>query len=221
MGNEYKIYDADGEELKVGDEVVQVQKAHFAEHDFPKELFPVLKINSIAAYGISFKVRPDYNNNPKRFKKLKSINVVKVDINGKETNPKDAVGIQKWRQFTTVPMTVLAEVGVAMLEGARKYGRHNYRVAGVRTSVYVDAAMGHIMQYWEGENIDPDSGLPHIDKAIASLMILRDAEIQGKLTDDRPPVAKLDAVRSNLQGVVDELFKKHPEAKKAFTEKDQ
>ena len=58
--------------------------------------------------------------------------------NWKETNPKDAVGIRKWRNFATVSMTVMAEVGVAMMEGARKYGRHNYRVSGVRASVYVD-----------------------------------------------------------------------------------
>src|SRR3546814_1076431 len=76
----------------------------------------------------------------------------------KDTNPKDAVGTKKWRQFSTIPVTIIWELGVAMLEGARKYGRHNYRVAGVRGSVYVDAAIGHITQWWEGEDLDPDTG---------------------------------------------------------------
>lgn len=136
----------------------------------------------------------------------------------KDTNPKDAVGIRKWRQFTTIPLTVMAELGVAMLEGARKYGKHNYRVAGVRASVYVDAAMGHIMQWWEGEDYDRDSGLSHIVKAIASMTVLRDAMIQGKLVDDRPPRAELDRVRADLQDVVDEMFGRYPDPKQAYTE---
>lgn len=139
-------------------------------------------------------------------------------LTAKDTNPKDAVGIRKWRQFTTIPLTVMAELGVAMLEGARKYGRHNYRVAGVRASVYVDAAFGHIMQWWEGEDTDKDSGLSHITKAIASLTVLRDAMIQSKLLDDRPPKAAMDRVRYDLQEVVDGMFVRHPTPAQAYTE---
>lgn len=139
-------------------------------------------------------------------------------MNTKETNPKDAVGVKKWRQFSTIPTTVLAEVGVGMLEGARKYGRHNYRVAGVRSSVYFDAAWGHLMQWWEGEDIDQDSGLSHITKAICSLFVLRDAMIQNMLTDDRPPKANLDALRADLQRAVDEIFARHPDPVPAFIE---
>lgn len=138
--------------------------------------------------------------------------------NKKDTNPKDAVGIQKWRQYSTVPMTVIWELGVAMLEGARKYGRHNYRVSGVRASVYVDAAKGHIDQWWEGEDLDPDSNLSHVTKAIASLVVLRDAMINDKFVDDRPPKANLEVVRNNLQNVVDDMFEKHPVPAEAFTE---
>lgn len=104
----------------------------------------------------------------------------------KPTNPKDAIGIRK-APMSVVPMGVVAELGVAMLEGASKYGRHNYRGVGVRTSVYFDAAMRHLISFWEGEDTDPDSGLSHITKAIASLAVLRDAQMQAKCTDDRPP----------------------------------
>lgn len=133
----------------------------------------------------------------------------------KETNPKDAVGIRKWRIFSTIPMTVVWELGVAMMEGARKYGRHNYRVSGVRASVYVDATMGHVTQWWEGEDTDADSGLNHITKAIASLVVLRDAMIQKQIVDDRPPAANVDMVRNDLQAVVDAMFEKYPEPKEA------
>lgn len=139
----------------------------------------------------------------------------------KDTNPKDAVGTKKWRQYCTIPTTILWELGVAMLEGARKYGRHNYRIAGVRASVYVDAAKGHIDQWWEGEDIDEESKLNHLVKAIASLVVLRDAMIQNKWVDDRPPKTDLDTLRKDLQEAVDGIFERIPEAKDAYLEGDQ
>ena len=127
----------------------------------------------------------------------------------KDSNPKDAIGVKKWRQFFTVPLQVLWEVGVAMLEGALKYGRHNYRASGVRASVYVDAAIGHILSWTEGQDLDPDTRLSHITKAIASLFVLRDAEMNGFLVDDRPPRVDVEGHAARLQEIVDEMFEKH------------
>ena len=107
----------------------------------------------------------------------------------KDTNPKDAIGIRK-APMSTVPGNVIAEIGVAMLEGASKYGRHNYRAAGVRASVYYDAAMRHLISWWEGEDIDPDSGMSHITKLLACMTVLRDAMHQDMWEDDRPPRSK-------------------------------
>ena len=107
-------------------------------------------------------------------------------LTSKDTNPKDLVGSRK-TPISVIPVAVLYDVGLAMLEGTVKYGRSNYRVAGVRASVYFDAGVGHLFDWWEGDNIDPDSGLSHVTKAIASLVVLRDAMLQGKLVDDRPP----------------------------------
>lgn len=131
----------------------------------------------------------------------------------KPSNPKDSVGIKRV-PFSTVPAIPVAEVGLAMLEGALKYGRHNYRAIGVRSSVYYDAAMRHLTRWWEGEDIDPDSGLPHIVKALASLIVLRDAEICGKLTDDRPPASPEWATKLNEMAA--NLVEQYPEAKEAF-----
>lgn len=107
-------------------------------------------------------------------------------LSRKDTNPKDACGTAKVPR-STVSAVVMGEVGLAMLEGARKYGRHNYRVAGVRASVYYDATNRHLDDFWEGVDIDPESGIHHLSKAIASLMVLRDSIIQGNWIDDRPP----------------------------------
>lgn len=105
----------------------------------------------------------------------------------KDTNPKDAIGCAK-PPLSCVPMNVVLEIGAGMLEGSCKYGRHNYREAGVRSSIYFDATMRHLIAWWEGEDIDPDSGLSHITKALASLVVLRDAQMNGMVAnDDRPP----------------------------------
>lgn len=108
----------------------------------------------------------------------------------KESNPKDEIGGRK-APMSTLPAGVLAEMGVAMLEGKAKYGAYNYRVSGVRASVYYDALMRHIMAWWEGEDIDPDSGLSHVTKAIVTLAVLRDAQRNNMVTDDRPPVSPI------------------------------
>lgn len=136
----------------------------------------------------------------------------------KRSNPKDAVGTKKV-PLSTVSAPVMAELGLALLEGGRKYGRHNYRVVGVRASVYYDAAMRHLMAWWEGEDIDPDSGMHHTVKAMASLMVARDAEINGKITDDRPPKCPEGWV-SYLNQSAAEIVDQYPDAKDPYTEED-
>lgn len=132
----------------------------------------------------------------------------------KETNPKDAVGIRKVA-MSAVPAQPLMELGLAMMEGARKYGRHNYRVTGVRASVYYDAALRHLMAYWEGEDTDPDSGLPHLVKAMACLCVLRDSTIRGNYVDDRPP-SMVDGWQVPLNKKASDLIDRLPDAKDAY-----
>lgn len=104
----------------------------------------------------------------------------------KDTNPKDSIGIKK-APLSCCSMPVFHEVGFVMLSGARKYGRHNYRSVGVRASVYFDAAMRHLSSWFEGEDLDPESGVSHLVHVMSCMMVLRDAQIRGKMTDDRPP----------------------------------
>ena len=104
----------------------------------------------------------------------------------KDTNPKDGIGSRK-APLSVLSFRVLYEIALGMLEGAIKYRRHNYRIFGVRSSVYTDAAMRHIAAFQEGEDIDPVSGLHHITKAMSSLHVLRDAQLCNKCIDDRPP----------------------------------
>lgn len=137
----------------------------------------------------------------------------------KAGNPKDAVGIKK-TPFSTISAPVMAELGVAMAEGAMKYGRHNYRAVGVRASVYYDALFRHMVSFWEGEDIDPDSGLSHITKAMASLAVLRDSMIQGNWVDDRPPRSQGEWMKPLNEAML-KLIEKYPDPVKPYTEVDQ
>jgi hypothetical protein len=135
----------------------------------------------------------------------------------KDTNPKDAVGVKK-APMHCVPCEVLLELGLAMLEGARKYGSHNYRDAGVRASAYYDALQRHIMAWWEGEEIDPDSGLHHVIKAIATLVVLRDSMHAGNWTDDRPIQLDRGADVRALNELAAAVIARYPDAKAPYTE---
>jgi len=133
----------------------------------------------------------------------------------KPTNPKEAWGSEK-APISTVSMPVLLELGVAMLEGALKYGRHNYRKAGVKASTYHEAAGRHMASFWEGEDIDPASGISHVTKAIASLMVLRDSMIFGNWVDDRPPKMHVGWME-DLNAKAKALCAKYPNAVPAVT----
>lgn len=136
----------------------------------------------------------------------------------KPTNPKDAIGISK-PPVSTVPLAVMQLVGVAMTEGACKYGRHNYRDAGVRASVYLDATFRHLAAWWDyGQDVDPDSGLPHLVKAIASLTVLTDGVLLGNFTDDRPP-SHDPKLLETISGAMAAILAKYPTPKAAFVKK--
>ena len=135
----------------------------------------------------------------------------------KPTNPKDAVGVDKVG-MSVIPAGVLMEVALGMQEGALKYGRHNYRAVGVRASVYYDATMRHLTDWWEGTDIDPDSGLSHVTKAIASLMVLRDCMLRENVEDDRPPrMPKGWLTALNTKAAALRVkYKSHPKPKHCF-----
>lgn len=129
----------------------------------------------------------------------------------KPTNPKDAIGSNKLPMHL-VPDTMTAVASLAFLEGALKYGKFNWRVAGVRMSVYLDAIERHLSKFRNGENADPTTGVPHLASVLACIGIVLDADLCGKLTDDRAPYAPMgqliDQMAENVVGLK-ELFKDH------------
>jgi hypothetical protein len=69
---------------------------------------------------------------------MPSSKISKPNLSCKDTNPKDAVGSDKlplhlWPESATMYGCL------GLLEGMSKYGRSNWRAAGVRASIYYDA----------------------------------------------------------------------------------
>lgn len=129
----------------------------------------------------------------------------------KATNPKDAFGSAKLA-VGLAPDTAINEMALAFLEGALKYGRFNWRIAGVRASIYNDALERHRQKWWNGENRDPATRVKHLANLMACAAILIDSEICGMLTDDRPPVAPVGVQHDELTVHVahlKEMFKDH------------
>lgn len=74
---------------------------------------------------------------------------------------------------------------IAVLEyGAVKYGARNW-TGGMAYSRPWDAAKRHMWAWWKGEDVDPESGLPHLAHAIVSLMFLIDYQATNTGEDDR------------------------------------
>ncbi len=90
---------------------------------------------------------------------------------------------------TKEPVSLLSRVwllGVARVMGfgAKKYAAHNWR-GGIERSRLLSAALRHILAYNEGEDTDPESGLPHLDHASCCLMFARETHETHPELDDR------------------------------------
>lgn len=108
------------------------------------------------------------------------------DTDTKLSNPKDAAATDRL-DLSLFPDTAAAYGALAFTEGHLKYGGYNWRDAGVAASVYVAALRRHMAKWWAGENVDPDTGVPHLANAIGCLAVLIDAVECNMLSDDRPP----------------------------------
>lgn len=106
-----------------------------------------------------------------------------------DDNPKTAFGEAKTKLSDT-PTIGIQKMGRVFTGGAEKYGRFNWRDHTVSATVYYDAAQRHIMAWFNGEDMDPESGEPHLAHVMACCNILLDAQEKGKLNDNRAKTGK-------------------------------
>lgn len=114
-----------------------------------------------------------------------------------DTNPKAAFGRAK-PGISCIPPIALIYEGEVMKRGAEKYGPFNWQDTTVDIVTYYDALMRHAFLYYTGQNIDPESGLPHMAHIRACAGILLDAKESNKLFDNRPVTSSVEFLIEGL-----------------------
>lgn len=113
------------------------------------------------------------------------------------TNPKDLLGMKK-PPLRLVPSALLIHVSRVMALGAKKYGEVNWREKNVRRTIYLEAALRHILQALDGEDADIESGEPHEAHVAACMGIILDAKMVETLIDDRKKTGKVTGLLTSL-----------------------
>ena len=127
-------------------------------------------------------------------------------------NPKDVIGSSKL-PLHLVPASTMSYIALGHLEGDLKYGKVNWRKAGIRTTIYIDACLRHVMKFKEGEWADPETTVPHLASALCCLSIIVDAHHSGKLIDDRPKPIDAAKLINELEETVKFLKDLHKDKK--------
>jgi len=86
--------------------------------------------------------------------------------------------------LSLVPSSLNRYVGMGMTYGALKYDRHNWR-KGFNWSSLLDSLQRHIDAVKDGEDIDEESGLPHLCLIGCNVAFLIEHFDKDLGTDDR------------------------------------
>lgn len=109
------------------------------------------------------------------------------DYSPGETRTTSATGGSKGvkeADFSQIPVVPLEELAVHFGRGAKKYAAHNYR-KGYEWSKSYSALMRHLTAFWGGEDIDEETGSPHIIAVAWHAFALRTFMIEHPEYDDR------------------------------------
>lgn len=85
------------------------------------------------------------------------------------------VGKDRW---SLLPMRTVRTIISVLMHGAEKYDDENWRNVPDGRRRYYEAAMRHIVAWWEGEKDDLESGLPHLAHAVCCLIFLLELDME-------------------------------------------
>lgn len=90
-------------------------------------------------------------------------------------------------EFSLIPFNVLAGVARVLMFGKMKYKEWNW-AKGISYSSTFDCTLRHLTKWFYcREECDTETGLHHLDHAIANLLFLRHYSLTHPDGDDRPP----------------------------------
>ncbi len=88
--------------------------------------------------------------------------------------------------FRFIPLDALEDAARVFEYGAEKYADWNW-AKGMDWSVPYECALRHLDAWYRGEDIDAESGLPHIGHIMCNMIMLAHFAKYYKEGDDRPP----------------------------------
>lgn len=83
-----------------------------------------------------------------------------------------------------LPTAPLVEISKVLGFGASKYSAHNWR-GGIEYSRLIGSAYRHLAAFNDGEDYDPESGLPHLAHLGCCVVFLLEQFSKGTGLDDR------------------------------------
>ena len=87
-------------------------------------------------------------------------------------------------RFDLLPVRALEQVAEIYTYGATKYDDNNWR-RGLQWGRVFGALMRHMWAFWRGEDVDEESGLPHLAHAAWGCLTLLDYMETHRELDDR------------------------------------
>lgn len=92
---------------------------------------------------------------------------------------------RKPQRYELIPWNAVGAIAEVYAFGAQKYDDHNWR-KGYDWSLSFGALLRHLTAFWEGEDLDPESGLPHLAHAGFHVLSLLTFMRERPELDDRP-----------------------------------
>lgn len=116
------------------------------------------------------------------------------DLSRSETRTTSSTGGMKGvkpEQYQSIPVRALRELAEHYAKGAAKYEDHNFR-KGYEWSKSYSALLRHLLAFWEGEDIDPETGSKHVTAVAWHALALSTFMDEHPEFDDRyvPPTTE-------------------------------
>lgn len=88
--------------------------------------------------------------------------------------------------FSLIPLSTLEDEARVWMYGKQKYAAWNW-AKGMAWSVPLACALRHLAAWQRGEDVDPESGLPHLAHVMCNIRMLTLYTKTYPDGDDRPP----------------------------------
>jgi hypothetical protein len=111
---------------------------------------------------------------------------------GKQRATRHNAGKLEWFRL---PFDVLEDVVRVLMMGSQKYpdepvedtgrGKPNWSKDGTPFTEFAESPLRHLLAWRNGEDLDKESGLPHLAHAVVGILFLMSYQKHGKGVDDR------------------------------------